>query len=535
MRKPVGSTLAHVSLISLLGLALTGLAIGENRSSEEISASDAAPPARSHAGAGSVLITVGAVWNYLDDGSELTAAWYSPGFGDSGRALEPAELGCGHGDEETALGYGSDQNDKDITMSPRHTFHGTDASSIRELHLWLLRGDKAVARENATAAVRGKMPDQLADCEDLAAFLTRGPEEVDFPHKCISSGHLGHGVKSIPGELHQCTRDRPDIGSDLELVEERAQTESNNEFTFAVTADMRRYSGPGEYDTSEYFRGALEAISELGSSQFMVSPGDLDPVPDVFWTITSTLGTSYRWYPVVGNHDLPGAGSEEAPGDNMAWLNDYAYGAVNHGPTGCPTTTYSFDYQNSHLVMLNEYCDIAGDDVTDGDVPDHLYNWLVDDLAGTGKEHVFVFGHEPAYPQPDQDNGRERHIGDSLDQYPTHRDRLWDLLSQNGVVAYICGHTHNYSAIELDGVWQLDAGHARGLGDTGARSTFMLIHVHEQVVTFQTYRDDAAGGPYAYFAGGTLHGARSFLPLVVRDQGLRPHSSVKCGSAAARR
>jgi hypothetical protein len=154
--------------------------------------------------------------------------------------------------------------------------------------------------------------------------------------------------------------------------------------------------------------------------------------------------------------------------------------------------------------MLNEYCDTGGDTVTSGDVPDHLYDWLVADLSATDKTHIFVFGHEPAYPQPDADNGRVRHLGDSLDQYPANRDRFWNLLRDEGIVAYVCGHTHNHSAIEIDGVWQLDAGHARGKGDTGARSTFIMINVDANGVTFKTNRDDADGGPYTLAHTGTL-------------------------------
>ena len=154
------------------------------------------------------------------------------------------------------------------------------------------------------------------------------------------------------------------------------------------------------------------------------------------------MGTDYLWYPVVGNHELPGDGSEAYLGANMDYLRAYNYDAngtgvppdiVNTGPTGCPETTYSFDYENAHFVVLNEYCDVGGDDVTSGDMPDHLYDWLVADLQGTNKEHIFVFGHEPAYPQPDADNGRERHVGDSLDQYPTNRNRFWTLLRNEGV------------------------------------------------------------------------------------------------------
>ncbi len=281
-------------------------------------------------------------------------------------------------------------------------------------------------------------------------------------------------------------------------------------FTFAVTADMRLYSGPGAYDTPQYFRGACEAIAAVCSQahreaecRFMLSPGDVDPPSGVLWTITRTLGTEFLWYPAVGNHEV------ETPED-MAWLRQYGSaltapdGApVRPGPPGCPTTTYSFDYENVHFVVLNVYCDAAGDAVTDGDIPDHLYNWLAADLAATDRPHIFVFGHEPAYPQPDADTGRTRHMEDSLNAYPARRDRFWNLLRERGVRAYICGHTHNYSAVQVDGIWQLDAGHARGMGDTGAPSTFILIRVDGPSVVFETYRD-FGGGAYTMTGSGLL-------------------------------
>ncbi|MCD6345516.1 MAG: metallophosphoesterase [Anaerolineae bacterium] len=294
------------------------------------------------------------------------------------------------------------------------------------------------------------------------------------------------------------------------VVENVWPLQSSGGFTFAIAADMRSFAGPGIYDTSQYFRGACETLAALGKGDFMVSPGDLDPPSGALWTITKTLGSTYTWYPVVGNHDLPGA--------NLEWLNAYDYGVVNPGPSGCPTTTYSFDHENAHFVMLNVYCDSAGDHATTGDVPDHLYNWLADDLNSTTKSVIFVFGHEPAYPQPDADNGRERHFGDSLDQYPAHRDRFWELLHDHGAVAYICGHTHNYSLVQMDDVWQLDAGHARGKGDAGARSTFVVIHVNGGRVTFATYRDDANDGTYIQRYGGVLYAPYSvYLPLILRS------------------
>ena len=234
----------------------------------------------------------------------------------------------------------------------------------------------------------------------------------------------------------------------------------------------------------------------------MISPGDIDPPKASKWTIEQVLGMNYIWYPVVGNHELPGKGSEIYYGSNMEWLREYNYDAngsgthpdiVNTGPSGCPETTYSFDYDNAHFVVLNNYCDNDGDKVTDGDITGHLYNWLASDLAATNKEHIFVIGHQPAYPQPDADNGRTRKMKDSLNAYPANRDRFWNLLKNAGVVAYICGHTHNYSAVEINGVWQLNSGHARGQGDIGAPSTFLIIHVNGSTVEFNANRDTHDG------------------------------------------
>jgi hypothetical protein len=97
---------------------------------------------------------------------------------------------------------------------------------------------------------------------------------------------------------------------------------------------------------------------------------------------------------------------------------------------------------------------------------------------------------------PDLDNGRVRHRGDSLDKYPANNHRFWALLRQQGVLAYFCGHTHNASVARINGLWQIDCGHARGLGDPGAASTFLKLYVEPAGVRCEVYRSDGAGGPY---------------------------------------
>ncbi len=280
---------------------------------------------------------------------------------------------------------------------------------------------------------------------------------------------------------------------------------SGGSFSFAITADMQGRSGPGSNDSSVYFRGVCEKIDSLGESAFMVSPGDLDPPSNVDWTVNEYLGSDYLWYPAAGNHD------EETPSD-MTWLRAHNYdpnGAapphiINTGPSNCVETTDSFDYGNGHFVVLNEYYNGSSDTGTDGDVVDALYDWLMADPSATDKPHIFVFGHEPAYPQPDADNGVLRHLGDSLDKYPANRDRFWSLLEDSQVTAYICGHTHCYSSVQFDGVWQVNTGHSQGIGYTVTRNTFIMIHVLDDAVTFETYRDNYNGGPYLLTDSGTL-------------------------------
>jgi len=275
-----------------------------------------------------------------------------------------------------------------------------------------------------------------------------------------------------------------------------------DQFSFTITCDQLGFGGPGTYDTPKYFRGVCEKIAAIGPGAFMISPGDTYPSSAMRWTIDQYISPSYVWYPAVGNHELDST--------TMAWLRNYNAGGntlpnvVRVGPQGCAETTYSFDYMNSHFVVLNQYYDGSNDMGADGDVVDALYYWLADDLAATTKTHIFVVAHEPAYVQPDADNGRLRHVGDSLDAHVPNRDRFAALLRSRGVLALLVGHTHNYSAVNIEGLWHIDSAHARGLGDTGAKSTFMVIRVNGESVTYDTWRDNYDGGPYTLQHTGSL-------------------------------
>ena len=268
-------------------------------------------------------------------------------------------------------------------------------------------------------------------------------------------------------------------------------------FSFAIASDMRAYAGSGKYNTLSYFRGAAEAIAELGTTDFLILPGDMDHPSYAHWTIETYIGSEYQWYPVVGNHDIAW--------EHLSWIMAHDKGVVTPGPSGCPDTTYSFDIENAHFVILNVYCNHVGPRSTDGDISDHLYNWLAADLEATDQTHVFVFGHEPAFPRPDVETGSLRHEGDSLDAYPERRDRFWRLLDDYYVVFYGCGHTHGFNLSQLNRVWQLEVGHSAGLGYSNAPSTFTIITVFLDYIRYEVYRDEGDGGAYYLYQRGKLY------------------------------
>jgi hypothetical protein len=196
----------------------------------------------------------------------------------------------------------------------------------------------------------------------------------------------------------------------------------------------------------------------------MISPGDVEPIAASRELISQILGEEYIWYPVMGNHDL------EAEVDLVSLRSMNAGGntlpgVVRIGPPGSEATTYSFEWGDCHFVVLNQYFDGHSDIGTDGDIVPELLEWFETDLSENTRRHIFVVGHEPLISIPDMDTGRLRHEDNSLNKYVKNMHRFHQLLVKYDVVAYLCGHTHNTSIAKINGIWQIDVGHARGIED----------------------------------------------------------------------
>jgi hypothetical protein len=125
---------------------------------------------------------------------------------------------------------------------------------------------------------------------------------------------------------------------------------------------------------------------------------------------------------------------------------------------------YSFDYAGCHFVQLNSDYWYSNDSKLGNRfgrlLPGQL-EWFEKDLEqarASGPRHIFVFVHEPAFP-----NGG--HTEDSLwdggrPEGVAARDRFWTAATRAGVTAVFSGHEHNYSRTLIDAATPASPDHA---------------------------------------------------------------------------
>lgn len=244
---------------------------------------------------------------------------------------------------------------------------------------------------------------------------------------------------------------------------------TSDQFSFIVASDQREHATEA-FRSHIYTLGGFEAIRAVGRGSFMVTLGDIDPPRATRELIEKVFGASYLWYPVIGNHDL----EVESNTEYIRAMNrgDRSLPClVRKGPAGCEETTYSFDWNSVHFVVLNVYYDGKSDKGGEGNIVPELLAWLEEDLKQNKKTRVFVFGHEPLFPFLDMDNGTVRHLADALDKYPDNSLKFQQLLARYGVTAYFSGHTHCASYANVNGLWLINSGHIYGQEGTFTAET----------------------------------------------------------------
>jgi hypothetical protein len=181
------------------------------------------------------------------------------------------------------------------------------------------------------------------------------------------------------------------------------------------------------------------------------------------------------------------------------YITTHLAGKITRAPEGLGLSTYSFDAGDVHFVLVDEYSTykVGSRDVAQGEVTPAQIEWMKADLKASKKPWKLVFGHEPAYPQPDKDHGVSRHVGACLDRNPKARDAFWAALEEAGATAYICGHTHLYSRYQPPGshVWQIDAAIANG-DVVWTCDTFLIVTADAASLKIDTYRNFKERGKF---------------------------------------
>ena len=165
------------------------------------------------------LVPRGAMWKYLDDGSDQGSVWRQPGYSDLAWRSGRSQLGYGDGDEATVVGFGPISFFKYVTTYFRHSFTVADPGDAVRLRLRLLRDDGAVVYLNGVEVARSNIFSFVTvEPETLAADDVSGGDEDVFHEYQIPTEHLRAGTNVLAVELHQSTPFSSDIGFDLELV-----------------------------------------------------------------------------------------------------------------------------------------------------------------------------------------------------------------------------------------------------------------------------------------------------------------------------
>ncbi len=256
-----------------------------------------------------------------------------------------------------------------------------------------------------------------------------------------------------------------------------------------------------------YWRGMMAGLLETGTYVVPV-PGNHEmqfKATDAAGRVSKTAlpENAARWRDSMGDLILDSARWQSVTGTTLQAF-DVANTPVAGGPDGNlhsqEQLSYSFDVAGSHFVVINT--DPVGND---GHAPVH---WLEQDLQrarARGIQHIFVFGHKPAYTY----HYRAGVEADGLDMDPDHAQAFWQVIERYGA-SYFCGHQHIYNAqqpAQADGgkAWQIMVGSGGspfsakpgdGHGPTDRLYAWALVRIHVSgQVEIEVRGFDEAYGP----------------------------------------
>ncbi|MCM0081635.1 metallophosphoesterase [Geomonas sp. Red32] len=112
------------------------------------------------------------------------------------------------------------------------------------------------------------------------------------------------------------------------------------------------------------------------------------------------------------------------------WLRNFGGDVPGNGPEGEKGVTFAYPHKNALFIGLDEQVNYLSYD----------RSWLDATVKASKRQHLFIFGHFPAFSVMHEDN---------LSCNTATRDALWDAIGANNGRMYFCGHDHLYDRGEM--------------------------------------------------------------------------------------
>ena len=164
-----------------------------------------------------LLVSAGAIWKYLDDGSDQGTNWIGRGFDDSLWSEGPARLGYGDPEIVTTLDFGPNPFNKYVTSYFRRQFVASAEAVDLQLQVELLRDDGAIVYLNGQEILRDNMPAGPVDHTTLGSSNVGGADEDTFFVFAIQNLLIA-GTNQLAVEVHQDDLESSDLALDLKLT-----------------------------------------------------------------------------------------------------------------------------------------------------------------------------------------------------------------------------------------------------------------------------------------------------------------------------
>ena len=222
-------------------------------------------------------------------------------------------------------------------------------------------------------------------------------------------------------------------------------------FTFAVMSDNHVYPGGfGGVDSPAITTDIVNDIISQHATIVFTAGDEVAGVYNLYTdfaaqltyykTIVSTplSNAGIAFYPIPGNHEYKNDSSGNW-GDTLPTWNTAFPSLPQNGPSGEVGGTYSVAYKNSLFILLDEYATGFGTNTKVNQT------WLNSINAGIQRQHLFIFGHSPAFQI-------DTYTADTLGQTPSLRDAFWSSLENAKADIYFCGHLHKFDFASVTGL-----------------------------------------------------------------------------------